>query len=284
MNPIKLYYYNVHRRDPSARTRECWGNFGDEISPLLIERLFGCSVEYAPYERCELMAVGSILGRAALYKPHHFLKPSKWLSRDIAVWGSGMLSPYRHFGLCRLQFHAVRGALTQALIPSKNSMPEMALGDPGLLADHLLSDAQRHVKKYAVGLIPHIRDQALPQLKALTERRKDCCVINVLRHPCDVIEAISQCECVYSSSLHGLIVADSLGVPNAWFRGCDEIAGRSFKFLDYYSVFGINTMTPVELSSALLEKSALDDLAARHERKGLAKIKADLLESFPFDG
>jgi hypothetical protein len=34
--------------------------------------------------------------------------------------------------------------------------------------------------------------------------------------------------------LHGLIVADSLGIPNAWIESPDLIGGR-FKFDDYYS-------------------------------------------------
>ena len=277
---IKVYYYNMHRRDPSRRTRENWGNFGDELGVFLIERLFGQSVEYADYEKCDLLAIGSILGKAALYKPHHFIKLSKWFSRAVDVWGSGMLAPYRHFGCCRLRFHAVRGHLTKALVPSRNHCEEMALGDPGLLSDRLLSDKQRRVKKYAVGLIPHIHDQTHPLLLQLAQK-KNIRLINVFHHPMDVIEQIAQCDFIYSTSLHGLIVADSLQVPNAWINGCAEVAERDFKFRDYYSVFGLKDPAPLKITAELLSPQSLDQLAATYERQELEAIKGKLQKAFP---
>ncbi len=281
MKSIKLYYYNMHRRDPSQRTRENWGNFGDELGVPLIERLFAQRVEYAEYEKCDLLSIGSLLGKAALYKPHHLIKPAKWLSRSIDVWGSGMLAPYRHFGWCRLRFHAVRGELTAAHVPARNHCSGMALGDPGLLADRLLSDRQRRVKKYAVGLIPHIHDQNHPLLQQLA-RKKDIRLINVFHHPLDVIEQIAQCDSVYSTSLHGLIVADSLQIPNGWIRGCAAIAERDFKFRDYYSVFGIRDPAPVEITEELLSRQSLDQLAAAYHRPDLALLKEKLFQSFPY--
>jgi hypothetical protein len=270
----------MHRRDPSQRTRENWGNFGDELGVFLIERLFNTPVEYAEYEKCDLLSIGSILGKAALYKPHHFIKPSKWISRAIDVWGSGMLTPYTHFGWCRLRFHAVRGHLTASHVPAKNHCPAMALGDPGLLADRLLNDQQRNRKKYAVGLIPHIHDRSHPRILQLSEK-KGVRIINVFNHPLDVIEQIAQCEAIYSTSLHGLIIADSLQIPNAWIRGCAEVAERDFKFRDYYSIFGIENPAPIEINEELLTPPSLDKLAAACQRPGLDELKKKLSKSFP---
>jgi len=278
---IKLYYYNMHRRDPSQRTRENWGNFGDELGVFLIERIFDQRVEYADYEKCDMLSIGSILGKAALYKPHHFIKPSKWLSRSIDVWGSGMLTPYTHFGWCRMRFHAVRGHLTASHVPSRNHRADMALGDPGLLADRLLSDQQRSVKKYAVGLIPHIHDRNHPEILKIAEN-EGVRIINVFNHPMDVIEQIAQCDFIYSTSLHGLIIADSLRIPNAWVRGCDEVAARDFKFRDYYSVFGIENPAPIEIAEDLLSPHSLDKLAATYQRPGLDDLKEKLSKSFPY--
>ena len=281
MKNIKLYYYNMHRRDPSQRTRENWGNFGDELGAFLIERLFERSVEYADYERCDMLSIGSILGKAALYKPHHFIKPSKWLSRSIDVWGSGMLTPYSHFGRCRMRFHAVRGRLTAEHVPEKNHCIDMALGDPGLLADRLLTDKQRAVKKYAVGLVPHIHDRNHPKILQLAEK-EGVLLINVFNHPIDVIEQIAQCDFVYSTSLHGLIVADSTQVPNAWIRGCGKVANRDFKFRDYYSIFGIKNPAPVEITDDLLSNQCIEKITNTYQRPGMTALQEKLFKSFPY--
>ena len=40
--------------------------------------------------------------------------------------------------------------------------------------------------------------------------------------------------------MHGLIAADSLGIPNQWFALSEQVIGNGYKFADYYSVFEIN--------------------------------------------
>ena len=50
-----------------------------------------------------------------------------------------------------------------------------------------------------------------------------------------MVEAIASCEVVLSQSLHGLIVADALGVPNVWIAPTGDMVGGRFKFDDYFS-------------------------------------------------
>ncbi len=63
--------------------------------------------------------------------------------------------------------------------------------------------------------------------------------IDVMEYPEKVIGLIDQCEYILSSTLHGLIVADSLGIPNAWIESPDLTGGR-FKFDDYYSSLDVS--------------------------------------------
>src|SRR5699024_3940838 len=62
-------------------------------------------------------------------------------------------------------------------------------------------------------------------------------VINVGWTPEEVAKEISSCDAVISSSLHGLIFSDALGVPNAHIRLGDKLKGGLYKFHDYYSAY-----------------------------------------------
>ena len=53
-------------------------------------------------------------------------------------------------------------------------------------------------------------------------------------NPLDVIDQITSCRKILSSSLHGLIVADAYRIPNARLILSNLICGGDFKFDDYY--------------------------------------------------
>ena len=62
--------------------------------------------------------------------------------------------------------------------------------------------------------------------------------IDVQNETKQVLKEISQCKYIISTSLHGLIIADSYGIPNCWCEISDRILGERFKFHDYFSSFG----------------------------------------------
>ena len=127
----------------------------------------------------------------------------------------------------------------------------------------------------------HYIDAQHEELRAwATEYRGEVTVIDICAPVADVARAISECEYVLSTSLHGLIFADALGVPNEWVVLSDQIAGGSFKFRDYLALFGIldpmartfnRTTTPTDVVSA----------TPRYKRPGIEAIKDGLRESFP---
>jgi hypothetical protein len=83
---------------------------------------------------------------------------------------------------------------------------------------------------------------------------------------------------VLSSSLHGLIAADALGVPNAWIGLSDALRGGDFKFRDYYGVFGIEPCM-LGLSRDLLVDPG--PAVAAWSRPGIDDIRRRLLARFP---
>lgn len=255
MRTLKLYW---------SRSKP---NFGDAMSPILCERLAGCPVVYAERRRCDLVAIGSLMGRfrECLFHPR------------VHVWGTGFIEeqPPRK---SRFYYHALRGRHSARIV---RSLELDVFGDPGLLADMLWPEFKIIAKSHRVGIVPHYEDREDPQVEAMAARLPHSVVIDVFRDVKDVLRQIAGCECILSSSLHGLVVADAFGVPNAWIKMSNKVRGNDFKFRDYYSVFGLDAnVSPT--SPERIDTPALDRIVETYGRPGLAEVKRKLVEAFPF--
>jgi pyruvyltransferase len=259
---IKLYWHRGSgRSDPQKR------NFGDYLSPLIVEAVSGQAVSYAPLKSADMMAIGTILANE--YKAKRF-----GLNRRIHIWGSGCGQPDERFS-GRHYYHAVRGRETLRRIAGQPDV--RALGDPGLLAEMLVRRPPQ--KRFKLGFVPHYVDQGCPE--ALSFAAIDGVhLINVFDDPLSVLAHIAACDYVVSSSLHGLVIADAYGVPNARVRFSEGLIDE-LKFVDYYSAFKIEP--PPVLCAADLPGIAADpdSLAAAYARDALPEIQASLIKSFP---
>lgn len=143
---------------------------------------------------------------------------------------------------------AVRGKLSA----KKINKPQVAVGDPGLLASKCYPI--NTAKKYKIGIICHCTDYAKFS-KALNKNRPDVLVINAQfgakmteQDLIQLLTKINACEFIYSSSLHGIIMAHSYGIPAIYLRDLANccrhdthvISAEDFKFRDYYSVLDID--------------------------------------------
>lgn len=159
----------------------------------------------------------------------------------LHVWGTGFLVGSREGKLFRknLVVHALRGELSrQKLSKLLGQDLQVPLCDPGLMACKFVDKNQ--VKKYEIGIIPHFKEQDDPLFDMLKCNYENALVIDITKSYTEVLNEIAICKCVISSSLHGLIFADSLGVPNLHIAVSDKLAGDGFKFKDYYSGFGLS--------------------------------------------
>lgn len=257
MRTLRLFYAMHHRKAPARRTREDWGNFGDELNPILFQRLFGIDVQWASAAQCDALAIGSVLDKFCLYRPSQILHRQRWLPHDRIVWGSGFMFEGNRMKRGRWNVAAVRGPLTQARMGAL-APDDIALGDPGLLAGRML---EKHPQKTAaLGVIAHYVDRGRPELAQFLEAAPHRRLINVMAHPDDVLEQIAGCDAVLSSSLHGLIAADALGVPNARLRLSGDVRGGDFKFSDYWAAIGKAPMSAVTLADI---PASFPDLAPR---------------------
>lgn len=234
-------------------------NFGDQITPFLL-RHYGYTPIYSRPQDAKLAATGSIL--------EHL--PDEY---DGCIIGSGFLDPANHRTFPNATILSVRGKLTRQHLGRGT---EVKLGDPGLLAAKTMKN--RAQKKFLMGIVPHYVEQKLPHFMKLKKylHETEVTFINVRKNPAEVFAEIDQCECIISSSLHGLIVADSLGIPNAWIAS-GKLCGGRFKFDDYYS--SIETqIEPISISG----EEQLTELIAKttlkpNEPIEAAKITLDVL-------
>lgn len=73
-------------------------------------------------------------------------------------------------------------------------------------------------------------------------------IIDVRQAPLDTLQQIASCDFIVSTAMHGLIAADSLGIPNKWIEVSDKVEGNGYKFKDYYSVFKEYSQTSYRLN------------------------------------
>jgi hypothetical protein len=123
----------------------------------------------------------------------------------------------------------VRGPLSLAKLISGGAVDSrVAVGDPALLLSLYLP--RRNVGE-KIAVVPHFMDY--PAVMDMLGSRDDVEVVNVLETVESVVEKLSACRVVLSSSLHGLIAAHSYNIPATWVSFGNRLAGDGFKFQDY---------------------------------------------------
>ncbi len=208
--------------------RTGWINYGDRLGPVLVEMLSSRRVVYAGIRSCELLAAGSILDR---YAKNRWRRVATLNFTQPSIWGSGTMRREGAETLGHANIVSVRGRATIA----KFGLPaDTPMGDPGILS-HLLLRKPTLPKEARWGIIPHLVDLRDSRISSLTEEAR-VRVID-LSNPdlADVTEQIAGCELVASSSLHGMIAADSLGIPNFRMVVSGRVVGGDWKFKDYAS-------------------------------------------------
>lgn len=192
------------------RTKPEPGNFGD-ILTLPIFRHFGIHVELDK-KHFEALGIGSIIQDA---------RPG------TRVMGSGIIT-LRDEPCPEAVYEFVRGPMTRnRVIECGGTCPEI-YGDPALLLPRL---TPRQHQSIDVGLVPHFVDYDIIKHRFPNEH-----VVNLLNaDPLQVVDQITKCKKIISSSLHGLICAHAYGIPAAWIQLTSLVKGDNAKFYDYFS-------------------------------------------------
>lgn len=194
---------------------DCYNsNFGDMLTRELCLRFAGVDPDWAEAAEADLVMVGSVLEAV----------PDGWTG---TVLGSGLMFSDSRRDLSQARVLALRGRLTA----ERTGVFPNVFADPGLLAGLLLG--RRPEPEFEVGVIRHYIDpRGVP-----SDWKVAALDIDVLAGVDQVVAAAARCRRIISSSLHGLILADSLGIEN-WWDPHREVLGDGFKFRDYGSSFG----------------------------------------------
>eukprot|EP01126_Amoeba_proteus_P067350 TRINITY_DN992_c0_g1_i4.p1 TRINITY_DN992_c0_g1~~TRINITY_DN992_c0_g1_i4.p1 ORF type:complete len:715 (+),score=87.09 TRINITY_DN992_c0_g1_i4:30-2174(+) len=217
-------------------------NFGDALGPVILQRLLSrtCNCEVETLILCHaprLMTIGSIF---------HFIT-----SGDVS-WGSGIrdlqqlkrkkevgkLIHSKKFRVLYMRgprsfrgFHELYDSMEYTTFPE-------IYGDPGLLfgclfPEYLPTNRSNSSSRQPL-FISHL--SLLNQLQSV-DSLDGVSHLNAFSPWQQVVEAISSSSFVLSGSLHGLIIAESLGIPARFVRQGLK-SEPFFKFHDYYEGTG----------------------------------------------
>lgn len=282
-----------------------YANLGDALSAVVVSALAGLPVRHAnfdtPIER--LVGVGTI-GHAQKFGKLHY-------------WGTGLDASRNAFDPSRAGFalppdtefhiHATRGPRTAQVLKGAGLSVSGAYGDPVALLDRIwpMGDVGR---THDLGVIVHITELtdlhpgAMPKpdfarYQVPAALQGSVKIINTMTDPTpdalrNLVQEIAACRAILSTSLHGLVLAETYGVPCAWFkttgpgRGAvldlrDDSIAVDHRMRDYYLGAGSDHLLTFEQARA---KPTDWDQALTFVTENWSPLDPDLtplLDSFP---
>ena len=265
----RLYYYLTEH------------NFGDILNQDLMQ-YFNCPYTFSHAIFADLCCIGSMMEGLILTNKQGYTK------RPIHVFGTGFIKAQEQ---ADEQFnrpviiHALRGkkSLERCEQILKKKLPDVVLGDPGLLIRRIFPHINNK-KIYDVGLICHLADDPRELHKHINfSSAIKTTMLDITLPPEEFVARISECKFILSSAMHGLICADSLGIPNAHIILSDKVIGNEYKFYDYYSVFSQVEYTPIYLTQTTLTDSDIPRLTEKYRISSseIDTICDRLIQAFP---
>lgn len=241
-------------------------NVGDQLNPFLLPRLFDVDVALATVPTApHLTAIGSILQAA---------------NQQSQIWGTGVMhDTYPVPDISPANVHAVRGKLSYQWLQSGGmKLPDVPLGDPGFLIRNEVQNISR-TKRYKVGIVSHYQDRALVSASGLLAE-DGVADLNVYLHPEMFLAIMASCEVIVSSSLHGLVLAEALDIPNIWVGFSDHVGGGGFKFADWFSLAKRPQLRPY-VPAGVGCNEIIRDLSSAATLHDFSIDRSSLIEAFP---
>lgn len=256
------------------KTRDGGDNLGDALTSVLLSDFFGVPHKIAPFDAATMLGAGSTLGWVWSRPSVETRKPDP----KLGILGSGFMHP--NLSVKKVDFlsiYSVRGYLSKGVL-GENDNDRIRIGDPGLLTSRLYERSSN--PRYRYGIIPHIAAIDRPDFHSRFEHLESKRVIDFRTSDLErIMREMSSCEIILSQSLHGLIIADSLGIPNVWIDQGPLHPGGSFKFYDYFS--SINRSFDRKISRRMnVDPQEIGRQAFQIESVKLRKVQESIIEAF----
>lgn len=241
------------------------GNLGDSLGPVIYNWMLqrkGLSVDQAARKTFHLFTCGSLIGVGIF---------------DTVIWGSGIhivdniKSLLSMKGIREYDIRAVRGPVTERILLDCGYQCPDIYGDPAILMPFIYQP-ENSDKKQDVSLVLHyyLKNQN-------TLGRDDCHLLNIATADYRAfINEICESRKVISSSLHGIILAETYGVPAVFLNTGGYVDKALLKYYDwYYSTGRYNVKIARTVEEALeMEPMPIPNLSA---------MQSQLMEAFPYD-
>lgn len=268
---VKLYYRFKDRKKNIVKVVShsvnliWWSekkNLGDYLSYLVYEWIlkeYKIEKDKVVNQTKYIMAIGSVIS---------------FLTEDATVWGSGILGVSeipvvfnkRYFR--KLDIRAVRGPFTRHVLVSAGYKCPEIYGDPAILMPYIYQPETNKRKRFAVSIIEHHSKD--DQLKLCGFN-----YINIETYDYKkFIDEICASQKIISSSLHGIILAETYGVPAVFLS--DGMESQLFKFWDWYLSTG---RTDIRVAKTLEEALEMEPMPLPQ----LDEMRDNLIKCFPVD-
>ncbi len=255
---LECYRTGVKRHNDKIKLRmyDRCNNFGDQLNKDLMNYL-NLDFIIAPRTVANVICIGSILDGITLEKKERPYRSSS----PISVFGTGFKygDDIKGKGFIKeVNIYSLRGELSKSKCERilQMALTDIPLGDPGLLTRRMFPSVNTP-KRYDVGIVCHMHDKGSSSLKNIRLANSSITYIDIQESTATFVNKLSECNFILSSAMHGLIAADSLGIPNKHIILSDNVEGNGFKFRDYYSVFPNYQYSPVDVRSSIITDKSI---------------------------
>lgn len=249
-NRVNLHWWSLNRSDGVE-------NLGDYLSWVICQYLLkqkGLTLDTEIRTTKHLYSVGSIIQGGA---------------QNATIWGSGLKKKLSGFDRTmrlyrKLDIRLVRGPSTRAALQKEGYKCPESYGDPALIMP-MIYQPRKQEKRDVTIILHKDTNQDIPNSITPLVKKNEYKAF---------IDRIFNSKLVISSSLHGIVLAETYGIPAILLS--DVETSNLFKYEDYYSSTGRqNFPVAASIEEALAMQPA--------EIPDLMEIRKNIVDTFPYD-
>lgn len=246
---VKLHYFN----QPI--------NIGDQLAPVIIDWILKKNIiQDRSIGDINLLTIGSILAADFFYQ-------------DAVVWGTG-IHYVEDAGRLGYDFHrrkldvrAVRGPITRRALEQVGYLCPHIYGDPAILMP-LIYTKRIVEKRKKASVIRQLQQGHLAVPKYVN--KIDVETANYKQF----IDEILASDRIISSSLHGIILGESYGIPSVFLL--ENETHEIIKYFDWYYSTGRKN---IKIAHSIEEAMSLTPM----KLPDISYMQSNLLKAFPYD-